>query len=219
MHTIYAFVSGPGVWISFLIFLFGGLYRLISMVVLARKKDGVVFDYMKPAPALRSIFHWIIPFASRNMRLNPVTTIFVFVFHVSLFVVPLFLLAHVILVKESWGVSWWFLPESLADILTLAVIAACVFFALRRVMLPEVKYLTSKSDYVILGIVAAPFVTGLWTAWQLPGTDIAGILHILSGEVMLAVIPFTRLSHMIFFIFTRGYMGSEFGAVRHAKDW
>jgi hypothetical protein len=46
-----------------------------------------------------------------------------------------------------------------------------------------------------------------------------GIIHILSGEIMLVAIPFTRLSHMIFFAFTRGYMGSEFGAVRHAKDW
>jgi hypothetical protein len=44
-------------------------------------------------------------------------------------------------------------------------------------------------------------------------------MHILSGEVMLAAIPFTRLSHMLFFPFTRGYMGSEFGGVRHAKDW
>jgi hypothetical protein len=36
---------------------------------------------------------------------------------------------------------------------------------------------------------------------------------------MLAAIPFTRLSHALFFLFTRGYMGSEFGAVKNAKDW
>jgi len=41
----------------------------------------------------------------------------------------------------------------------------------------------------------------------------------LSGEVMLAIIPFTKLSHMLFFPITRGYMGSEFGGVRQAKDW
>ena len=43
--------------------------------------------------------------------------------------------------------------------------------------------------------------------------------HIVSGEIMLMAIPFTRLSHMIFSPFTRAYMGSEFGAVRHVKDW
>jgi nitrate reductase gamma subunit len=45
------------------------------------------------------------------------------------------------------------------------------------------------------------------------------ILHIISGEVMLVAIPFTRLSHMLFAPLTRAYMGSEFGGVRHAKDW
>lgn len=46
-----------------------------------------------------------------------------------------------------------------------------------------------------------------------------GHQHDLSGEIMLVAIPFTRLSHMIFSVFTRAYMGSEFGGVRHARDW
>jgi nitrate reductase gamma subunit len=45
------------------------------------------------------------------------------------------------------------------------------------------------------------------------------IVHILSGEIMLAVIPFTKLFHMVLFPFVRGYMGSEFGGIRMAKDW
>ena len=45
------------------------------------------------------------------------------------------------------------------------------------------------------------------------------ILHIVSGEIMLVAIPFTRLSHMLFSPFTRAYMGSEFGGIRHARDW
>ena len=44
-------------------------------------------------------------------------------------------------------------------------------------------------------------------------------LHVLAGELLLALIPFTRLSHALFALFTRAYMGSEFGGVRHAKDW
>jgi nitrate reductase gamma subunit len=45
------------------------------------------------------------------------------------------------------------------------------------------------------------------------------VLHIVTGEIMLAAIPFTRLSHMFYAPFTRAYIGSEFGAVRHARDW
>jgi nitrate reductase gamma subunit len=103
--------------------------------------------------------------------------------------------------------------------MTIVVIASCVFFLVRRIVLPEVKYLTSISDYVILAMVSAPFITGFWTYHQWPGFKIMGIFHMIAGEILLAAIPFTRLIHMVFSPFTRAYMGSEFGAVRNAKDW
>lgn len=219
MHALYNFVSGPLVWVSLIVFIGGSIYRLISMSLLAKKKDPMVFVYMHPKFALRSIFHWIIPFASVNSRKNPVLTIVTFLFHVSLICVPIFLFAHVILWKESWNISWWYLSDSTADFMTLIVIGACIFFVVRRITQPEVKFLTSPSDFVIIAMVAAPFVTGFWTYHQWIGYNFMGILHILAGEIMLAAIPFTRLSHMLFFPLTRGYMGSEFGGIRKAKDW
>ncbi len=219
MHDIYDFVSGPLVWVSFIIFFGGSLYRLISMVLLARKKEPMVFEYMSFYYALRSILHWIIPFGTVKWKKNPIFTIVTFTFHICLIFIPIFLFAHIILWKESWDISWWYISDNTADVLTIVVIASCVFFLVRRIVLPEVKYLTSISDYAILAVVAAPFITGFWTYHQFPGFRVMGIIHILAGEIMLAAIPFTRLSHMLFFPFTRGYMGSEFGAVRHAKDW
>jgi nitrate reductase gamma subunit len=219
MHSIYNFVTGPMVWVSVIVFVAGSLYRIISMALLATKKDPLVYHYMSARYGLRSILHWITPFASVNMRKHPVMTIVAFAFHISLFMAPLFLFAHVALINEAWNISWWFMPDTTADALTLIVISACIFFLMRRISQPEVKYLTTASDYIILTIVAAPFITGFWTYHQFAGFEIAGILHIVSGEIMLAAIPFTSLSHMLFFPFMRGYMGSEFGAVRHAKDW
>ena len=219
MHDIYNFVSGPLVWVSFIIFIGGSIYRLVSMGLLAKKKDNVIYADLNRKDALRSIFHWIIPFGSVSMRKNPVMTLVAFSFHICLIAVPLFLFAHIILWKESWNISWWFLSDATADFMTLIVIGSCIFFLVRRIVLPEVKYLTTVSDYVILAIVAAPFITGFWTYHQFFGYKVMGIIHILSGEIMLAAIPFTRLSHMFFFPVTRGYMGSEFGSVRQAKDW
>jgi nitrate reductase gamma subunit len=219
MHSIYNFVSGPLVWASVILFLGGSLYRLISMGLLARKKDVAVYAYASTYYGLRSILRWIVPFASVNMRKHPVMTVFSFAFHLCLLTLPLFLFAHIVLIKESWDVSWGWLPDGTADIMTLVVIASCVFFLARRLVVPETRFLTSVSDYLILLMVAAPFITGFWTYHQWAGFEVSGILHILSGEIMLVAIPFTKLSHMIFFPFTRGYMGSEFGAVRHARDW
>jgi len=103
--------------------------------------------------------------------------------------------------------------------MSLTVIGACIFFLCRRVLLPHVLYVTTFSDYLLLAIVAAPFVTGFAAYHQMPGYQWILILHIVSGQVTLMAIPFTRLSHMLLGIFTRSYMGSEFGGVRHARDW
>jgi nitrate reductase gamma subunit len=219
MHALYSFVAGPLVWVALIVFIGGSLYRLISMALLAREKDSAVYAYMDTEHALISIFHWIIPFASVNSRRRPVLSIVTFVFHLSLIITPLFLFAHVVLINENFNIAWPTLPDGLADTMTLLVIGACVFFLVRRLTQPEVKFLTTPSDFVILGIVAAPFITGFWAYHQWPGFRWMMILHILAGEAMLVAIPFTRLSHMLFFPFTRGYIGSEFGAVRKARDW
>lgn len=219
MHSLYNFVSGPLVWLAFIVFIGGCLYRLITLMVLVHKKEKFIYSYMSWKYSLRSIVRWSTPFATENMRRHPAMTIVAYVFHICLILTPIFLLAHVTLVDESWDLSWWTLPDTLAAIMTLLVIGACVFFLVRRLVNPEVQYVTSASDYIILAIVAAPFITGFLVYYQWFGYQTLLILHILSGEVMLVAIPFTRLSHMLFAPLTRAYMGSEFGGVRHAKDW
>jgi len=219
MHGIYNFVRGPLAWVAFLIFIIGSLYRLTSMLMLARKKDVFVFEYMSLKYGLRSILHWIIPFANLNSRKRPVFTIVTFAFHICLLMVPIFLLAHVILWDESFNMSWWSLPDGVADMMTLIVVAGCGYFLWRRLVLPEARFVTSVSDYIILAIVAAPFITGFLAYHQWFGYKFWLILHMLTGEIMLAAIPFTRLSHMLFFPFNRAYLGSEFGGVRRVRDY
>ena len=219
MHSIYSFVTGPMVWVAFGVFIAGGLFRLVVLLSRVRSKEPFIFSYMNLKWSLRSIGHWIVPFATANWRRHPVLTIVTFVFHICLFLVPIFLLSHIVLVDEAWNVSWAALPDGLADVLTVTVIACCLFFLVRRIRSPEVKFVTYPSDYVILAIVAAPFVTGFLAYHQWFAYPVMFLLHVIAGEIMLIAIPFTRLSHMLFAVFTRAYMGSEFGGVRKAKDW
>ncbi len=219
MHTIYHFISGPMLWISLGLFLCGSLYKLFRMLWMTYRKEAFIFSIFSLKYGLRSILHWITPFAPVNMRKQPIMTVVTFVFHICLFITPVFLCAHIVLLDESWNVKWWALPDILADIMTMIIIAAGLFFLVRRIQKPEVRFVTTPSDFGILAIVTAPFLTGFWAYHQLPGYPTAVLLHIVSGEIMLIAIPFTRLSHMLFSIFTRAYMGSEFGSIRHAKDW
>jgi len=219
MHDVYSFVTGPLAWLAFLLFIGGSLFQLGRMLYLVAKKERFIFAYMSWKYSLRSILHWITPFATVNWKLHPILTLVTFAFHICLLAAPLFLLSHIILWDEAWNISWWAFPDALADVMTVVVILSCLFFLIRRLRQPEVRFVTSASDFVILFIVAMPFLTGFFAYHQWFDYKVSLLLHILSGEVMLAVIPFTRLSHMILSPFTRAYMGSEFGGVRHAKDW
>ena len=219
MHSLYSFVTGPMVWVAFGVFFVGCLVRLVMLLRLVGAKEPFIYNYMSFKYSLRSIAHWITPFATENWRRHPVLTVVTFVFHICLVITPVFLLSHIVLIDEAWDIRWWALPDGLADLLTLVVVACCVFFLVRRLKQPEVQFVTYPSDYVILAIVAAHFVTGFLAYHQWFNYPLMFFLHIVSGEIMLIAIPFTRLSHMLFSLFTRAYMGSEFGGVRKARDW
>ncbi|MGD8671541.1 MAG: nitrate reductase, partial [Desulfobacterales bacterium] len=102
MHTLYNFVSGPLVWVAFILFIGGSLYRLISLMVLVHRKEKFIYSYMSLKYSLRSIFRWSTPFATVNMRRHPALTIVAFAFHICLILTPLFLLAHVTLFEDAW---------------------------------------------------------------------------------------------------------------------
>lgn len=219
MNSIYAFVVGPLAWIAWGIFVLGSIYRLVSMYRLAKQKDGSSLHYMSWKYSLRSILHWLNPVGTLGWQRSPNTALVTFVFHICLVIVPIFLLGHVVLWDQFFGVSWPTLPETVADIMSIVVVACCVYFGLRRFLQRDVRFLTTAKDWVALVIPGLVFLTGVLAYHQIGDPKVMLILHILCGEVMLASIPFTRLSHMLFGLFTRAYIGSEFGGVRHVKDW
>lgn len=219
MHTFYTFITGPLLWLSIILFFTGSLIRVISLLVLTIKKERFLFSFLSIKYALRSMSHWIVPFWPLTTRKRPFLTITGFIFHIALFAAPLFFISHVILFYEAWNLPWIIIPDTISDILTIAVIGSCLFFLSRRLFVRDIRYISSVSDFGILAIVVIPFITGFWAYHQLPCYSIIHLIHILSGEILIAVIPFTRLNHMIFGVLTRIYMSSEFGGVKTARDW
>ncbi|NPA38995.1 MAG: respiratory nitrate reductase subunit gamma [Thermodesulfobacteria bacterium] len=216
--TLYKILRGPMCWVAFGIFIIGSIYRIVKWYK-ELSDEKVVFAYFKPWYALKSYLHWLTPYGSRNWRLHPYMSLFTFFFHVGIVIIPIFLSAHNLLIYESWGISWWTVPDAIADAITLIALIACVFFLGRRLILKEVRYVTSASDYYILGVVFFTLLTAFLAYHQIGYYKAFLNLHIFFGELMLVSIPFTRLAHMWSFFFTRGYTASEFGYVRRVKDW
>ena len=215
---VYELVRGPFAWAALIIFVAGSLFRLISMLATG-KKETVLYPATTIKDTIRSIVHGLLPFGSNYMRRQPVFAIVTIGFHLCVIILPLFLLAHVVLWYESWQILWWSLPDLAADLMALWVILACIYFLVRRWAVPEVKKVTRPADILLPAIVLVTFLTGFLAYHQWGPYRPMLISHVLAGELLLIVIPFSKLAHMLFFMFSRAYMGAEFGKVLTAREW
>lgn len=215
---MYEFITGPLLWLSFGAFIVGVIVRMVLYIKgLDWQMDRVTYTVNVShgiKGALRSVFFWLFPFGTRSWRQKPGMTILFFVFHIGLVITPIFLQAHNIILKERWGFSLWTIPEPIADVMTVAVIAAGLFLVLRRIAFAEVRILTTAYDYLLLAIALAPFVTGLLARLQVSGYSSWMVAHIICGEIMLIAIPFTKLSHVVLFFLSRAQIGMDYGIKR-----
>ena len=137
-----------------------------------------------------------------------------FGFHIGVVCLPLFLIGHNVILKEKLGFSLFTMSNPIADFLTWMAIGSLLFLILRRLVLPEVRIMTDKEDWGILLLSLAPLVTGLLARYQLGNYSFWLNTHILTGELVLLAIPFTKLSHVFLFFASRAQLGMDFGIKR-----
>lgn len=214
----YDFVTGPLAWAAFLVF-FGGLLIRSTLYIkgLDSGIDRVTYrvnTLYGIKGALKSVIYWLIPFGTRSWRTHPGITVLTVVFHAALLTAAVFLNAHNIILEDRWGFSLPVIPDHVADMLTITVIIAVILLAARRVVFKHVRILTRPSDYMILAVAAVPFVTGFLAFHEIGAYGFWLIAHIVSGEVMLMAVPFTRLSHCFLFFLSRAQIGMDYGIKR-----
>jgi len=215
---MYQLVTGPLAWLSFGVFFIGMLVRVVLYIKgLDTQLDRVTYRVNVAyglRGALRSVVRWLIPFGTRSWRINPGFTLVFFLFHVCLIGAPLFVQAHSILLKERWGFGLPTVSDATADLMTAGVVVAGVLLLLRRIALPEVRFISTAYDYLLLAIAVAPFLTGFLAYHSAPGYRFWLIAHILCGQIMLVAIPLTKLNHFALFFLSRAQIGMDFGIKR-----
>jgi NAD-dependent dihydropyrimidine dehydrogenase PreA subunit len=190
-------IEGPFLRFVFCAFLVGIAMRLVfffrAIVASAGDRDsGQRYVFV-------ALGRFLLPF-HMGVKKKPVYASLRYVFHVCMFVVPIFLFGHIVLWEESrFGWGWTALPDTWADRLTLLVLVLCLTFLLRRILIPEVRRSSSLSDYLFVFLASLPFLTGYLLSHGMPASlpllqNNMWTLHVLSGEVLLmsAVFLFLR---------------------------
>lgn len=149
-------------------------------------------------PLVSTTARWLFPVSRLgNRTLFGLTTL---TFHVCVILVPLFLAGHVALWQRGLGISWPALPNTLATILTLVALAMALALVLERLVARDSRMLSRFQDYALPLLIAVPFATGflvMHPTWNPFAYNATLLAHVLSANVLLLLIPVTKLSHMV----------------------
>jgi nitrate reductase gamma subunit len=183
-----------------------GLMVLGLLRVFVLTAVGVVEGYRRSSDRIvpwrevsRQTVGWLLP-VGRLWRSRPLHGLTSVLFHAGLLLVPLFLAAHLLLWRRGLGFAWPAIPGQLADYLTLTTIATGVGLFLSRVFHRGSRDLSRFQDYVWPLLLIVPFVTGYVGSHAAIGP--AGyqgmmLVHIYSADLIMLLIPFTKIAHCI----------------------
>jgi len=222
--AVYILARGPMLWAAVLILCAGTVYRIRELYCLTAPKEKqplpatVSTTVCAQTPHERTLSR-LARFQQSAIAVHPIMFFVSILFHVCIFAAPLLALGHNLEIYRAWGITPPSLPETLIDTMTAIVLACGVFFLMRRLVLPRVQAISGLADYVLLGCVMAPFLTGFCAYHQWFDYTTVITLHLLAGNILLIVLPFTKIGHMVFFFFVRLCISSEFGPARGNREW
>lgn len=204
-------LRGPGLQISVVLFLLGLVFRTVQNLTVGMTKNlaapkGSYFSPGVQTIVRRSLFH------PGTTHRGYFTMIAGYTFHIGLLVTLFFLEQHIMFFRSVLGFGWPALPPFIIDATTLLAIAALIAVLLHRLMDPVVRKLTDYQDYLSWVLTIAPLITGFMAMHPVGMTyKTALAIHIASAEILLIVIPFTKLSHMVSIFISRWYNGALAG--------
>lgn len=204
-------VRGQGLDIAVSIFLLGVLWRLIEIYSLGRKKDLSAPRSVAGASGWNTIVRRSLP-PEGMFKKSPVTYLGGYVFHIGLAIVVFLFAPHIKFIESMLGISWPGLPSQFVDLVAVVTIAAMVVVLFDRINKPVKRYLSTFGDWFTWTLTFLPLLTG-WMAVQhllLPYTTMLA-LHILSVELLLVFLPFTKLFHAFTVFGSRWYSGAVNG--------
>jgi nitrate reductase gamma subunit len=214
---ILEFARGPFFQVALMIFVGGMAYRLLRVSLLGWSRDrvpskgsktrGVMVTYLK------GVIVWpFIPWVKNTFSKRPVMYLAGGLFHLGLFVIVFLGTPHMLVWKSLIGFGWATLPLPVVDWLGAVTIVAMAALFINRLVDRVLRLLTGPAEWLNWLFVFLPMVTGYAMTHHLFSPyEMLFSLHMIAVNVMLIWIPFSRISHFMFYFFSRTIHGAQFG--------
>ncbi|MBF0620708.1 MAG: hypothetical protein HQL54_02145 [Magnetococcales bacterium] len=201
-------VKGPGFTIAVIILMLGLSIRLMEIFGM-KAPDKLVYSQSnrQSGSGVQTIFRrFLIP--KGMLSRAPGIYLAGILFHIGYAVVFFLFEPHIALLNNLTGLNWQGLPNSVIDFVAVMTLFSMIVVLVCRMGRRAMRFLSDLEDYLVWLLTFLPLLTG-FVAFRhvlLPYTW-ALALHLLSVELLMIAIPFTKLMHTVTAFSSRWYNG------------
>ena len=212
------FARGPGLALALALLAAGTAWRLWCI---ARRPATVSLSAPRGTAgalgAMRGIVRRMWHPATLRRR-SLVATLNAYGYHLGLAVVFFGFVPHIAFVRRLTGLHWPPVPPVVFEVAVAVSFVGLSYALLARLTSPVLRLISGADDYLSWGLTMLPMVTGMALLAQpidmpyplLPERPVALALHLVSLELLLAWLPFGKLSHAFLVFLSRGVTGAAF---------
>jgi nitrate reductase gamma subunit len=205
------FARGCALNWALIVFAAGVVLRLFEIFGLGRKTDFAKPRTDSPGSGWRTMLTRSLP-PEGMLKRDPVTYIGGYVFHFGLFFAIFFFAPHIEFFRSMTGLHWSSLPTALVDASVVASLVALGVLLAHRLNNRVKRMLSGFGDYLAWAVTLLPLLTGYMAYHHLfVEYTLMLALHLFSVELLLVLLPFTKLFHTFSVFISRWYNGDIFG--------
>ena len=176
------------------------LLNMVSLVTLLgrSRRNGRSLPW---AELFRRTLRYAVPLSTATEARGAFSVVSV-VFHVAIILTPLLLGSHVLLWQRGLGFGWPTIANWLADLLTLFAVVGGLTLFVMRLASPDARGISRTQDYLLPLLVVLPFLSGFLVMHPSVSPfehHSAMFVHVMSGNLVLALLPFSKLGHAALF--------------------